>query len=171
MGRGQRNSTHHNLRTKSPPVKKSKRKETLENLGINFIPPSTPSEKKSSNESNPERFIFLGTFFILAFIVCNFPSCFLTEKAFDKAFQLEDNSESENPESNETTTLIESSNKKGTSGPTANASSQSNSQRGPNGGGGGSTSNVLTAIEPLSLPSVVGSKPLYNNTEKTAGLY
>ena len=69
MGRGQRNSTHHNLRTKSPPVKKSKRKETLENLGINFIPPSTPSEKKSSNESNPERFIFLGTFFILAFIV------------------------------------------------------------------------------------------------------
>ena len=94
----------------------------------------------------------------------------MTEKAFDKAFQLEDNSESENPESNETTTLIESSNKKGTSGPTANAS-QSNSQRGPNGGGGGSTSNVLTAIEPLSLPSVVGSKPLYNNTEKTAGLY
>ena len=69
MGRGQRNSTHHNLRTKSPPVKKSKRKETLENLGINFIPPSTPSEKKSSNESNPERFIFLGTFFILAFIL------------------------------------------------------------------------------------------------------
>ena len=67
--------------------------------------------------------------------------------------------------------MIESSNKKGTSGPTANASSQSNSQRGPNGGGGGSTSNVLTAIEPLSLPSVVGSKPLYNNTEKTAGLY
>eukprot|EP00093_Oithona_nana_P007854 07854.XXX_174757_178252_1 [CDS] Oithona nana genome sequencing. len=145
MGRGQRNATHHNLRTKSPPVKKSKRKETLENLGINFIPPSTPSEKKSSNESNPERFIFL-------------------EKAFDKAFQLEDNSESENQESNETTTLIESSNKKGNSGSTANAS-----QRGPNGGGGTSNNSVLTAIEPLSLPSVVGSKPLFNNTEKTAG--
>ena len=58
MGRTQRNV--HNLRTKSPPVKKSKRKETLENLGINFGPPSTPNEKKSSNESNPERFIFLG---------------------------------------------------------------------------------------------------------------
>ena len=59
MGRSQRNSTH-NLRNKSPPVKKSKRKETLENLGINFGQPSTPNEKKGSNESNPERFIFLG---------------------------------------------------------------------------------------------------------------
>ena len=222
MGRGQRNATHHNLRTKSPPVKKSKRKETLENLGINFIPPSTPSEKKSSNESNPERFIFLGKFqknyvqkssqffpqfflnflhfpkfshifsnFILQFYLIfsrfsnifpnffsNFPQKFtnflptlilsvqmVAEKAFDKAFQLEDNSESENQESNETTTLIESSNKKGNSGSTANAS-----QRGPNGGGGTSNNSVLTAIEPLSLPSVVGSKPLFNNTEKTAGL-
>lgn len=89
----------------------------------------------------------------------------VAEKAFDKAFQLEDNSESENQESNETTTLIESSNKKGNSGSTANAS-----QRGPNGGGGTSNNSVLTAIEPLSLPSVVGSKPLFNNTEKTAGL-
>ena len=62
MGRSQRNSTH-NLRNKSPPVKKSKRKETLENLGINFGQPSTPNEKKSSNESNPERFIFLGKIF------------------------------------------------------------------------------------------------------------
>ena len=93
----------------------------------------------------------------------------VAEKAFDKAFQLEDNSESENQESNETTTLIESSNKKGNSGSTANASSSS--QRGPNGGGGTSNNSVLTAIEPLSLPSVVGSKPLFNNTEKTAGLY
>jgi len=63
MGRTQRNV--HNLRTKSPPVKKSKRKETLENLGINFGPPSTPNEKKSSNESNPERFIFLGKKYFL----------------------------------------------------------------------------------------------------------
>ena len=45
------------------------------------------------------------------------------------------------------------------------------------GGGGGAgptnrTSNVLTAIEPLSLPSVVGSKALFgnaNNTDKTQG--
>ena len=35
------------------------------------------------------------------------------------------------------------------------------------------TSNVLTAIEPLSLPSVVGSKALFgnaNNTDKTQGI-
>ena len=52
-------------------MKKSKRKETtFENLNINFGPPATPNEKKTSNEST-ERFIFL-------------------EKAFDKAFQLED---------------------------------------------------------------------------------
>ena len=65
------NNPSTNLRNKSPPMKKSKRKETtLENLNINFGPPATPNEKKTSNEST-ERFIFL-------------------EKAFDKAFQLED---------------------------------------------------------------------------------
>ena len=46
------------LRNKSPPLKKSKRKETLENLNINFGPPSTPNEKKSSNEST-ERLVRL----------------------------------------------------------------------------------------------------------------
>ena len=70
------------------------------------------------------------------------------------------------------TTLIESSNKKSSS--VTNASSSQRSS-GPNAvaAGSSSTSNnsVLTAIEPLSLPSVVGSKPLFNNTEKTAGLY
>jgi hypothetical protein len=47
-------------RNKSPPLKKTKRKETLENLSINhFGTPSTPNEKKSSSESN-DRFTFLG---------------------------------------------------------------------------------------------------------------
>ena len=69
------------------------------------------------------------------------------------------------------TTLIESSNKKSSS--VTNASSSQRSS-GPNAVAAGSTTSnnsVLTAIEPLSLPSVVGSKPLFNNTEKTAGLY
>ena len=46
-----------NLRNKSPPVKKSKRKESM----IDFGPPPTPNEKKSSSESN-DRFIFLGNY-------------------------------------------------------------------------------------------------------------
>ena len=43
-------------RTKSPPVKKTKRKET-----IDFGPPPTPNEKKVSTESN-DRYIFLGIY-------------------------------------------------------------------------------------------------------------
>ena len=46
-------------RTKSPPVKKTKRKET-----IDFGPPPTPNEKKVSTESN-DRYIFLGIYQIV----------------------------------------------------------------------------------------------------------
>lgn len=74
----------------------------------------------------------------------------VTEKAFDKAFQLEDNVEangeievSENGEQT-TTTLIESK-----------KNFRSNNTAA--GGGGGS------GVEPLSLPSVVGSKALFSN--------
>ena len=42
-------------RNKSPPVKKTKRKET-----IDFGAPSTPNEKKLSNESNSDRYVYLG---------------------------------------------------------------------------------------------------------------
>lgn len=103
-------SNEPSLRNKSPPLKKTKRKPEVDNLTLNFAPsPQTPNEKKSSTESNNERFIFL-------------------EKAFDKVFQLED-SENEN----------NAAEKKSSFGSTR-------------------SQTVLTAIEPLSLPSVVGSK-------------
>jgi len=121
------NNPSTNLRNKSPPMKKSKRKETtLENLNINFGPPATPNEKKTSNEST-ERFIFL-------------------EKAFDKAFQLEDSMPSPEPP------LVDSDSVRKQS-----ANSKFNSE-GNSKHGGYKSHAVLTAIEPLSLPSVMGSK-------------
>ena len=74
-----------------------------------------------------------------------------SEKAFDKAFQLEDNVETtENHGENEqtTTTLIDGNNKK-------SYNNRSNA--------------VLTAVEPLSLPSVVGSKALFGNSNNIEG--